>query len=114
MPHVLVLCEYGSLNGGERSLLAVLGGLLSEGYRMIAAAPTDGPLAAEFAERGVPVVGLDLHDTQGRRFELRVCRFRSAMTAAGTLMMSRKWPRLGSPSCSATGPDSRLIDRLLA
>jgi glycosyltransferase involved in cell wall biosynthesis len=76
MPHVLVLCEYGSLNGGERSLLAVLGGLPAAGYRMIAAAPTDGPLAAAFAERGVPVVGLDLHDTQGRRFELSVCRER--------------------------------------
>ncbi len=76
MPRVLVLCEYGSLNGGERSLLAVLGGLLAAGYRMIAAAPTDGPLAAEFAEHGVPVVGLDLHDRQGRRSEVSVCRER--------------------------------------
>ena len=54
MPRVLVLCEYGSLNGGERSLLAVLGGLGAAGYQMHAAAPAVGPLAAAFAERGVP------------------------------------------------------------
>ncbi len=76
MPHVLVLCEYGSMNGGERSLLAVLDGLRTTDYRMHAAAPAVGPLTAAFAERGVPVAKLDLHDTQGRRFELSVCRER--------------------------------------
>jgi len=64
------------MNGGERSLLAVLDGLRTAGYRMHAAAPAVGPLTAAFVERGVPVVALDLHDTQGRRFELSVCRER--------------------------------------
>lgn len=76
MPHVLVLCEYGSLNGGERSLLAVLGGLQAAGYRIHVAVSAVGPLTAAVVERGLPVVGLDLHDTQGRRFELSVCRER--------------------------------------
>lgn len=74
MPHVLVLCEYASLNGGERSLLAVLDGLCAAGYQIHAAAPAAGPLVAAFAERGVRVVELDLHDALGRRFELSLCR----------------------------------------
>ncbi len=76
MSRVLVLCEYGSLNGGERSLLAVLGGLATAGCRIHATAPAVGPLSAALAERGVPVVALDLHDAQGRRCELSVCRER--------------------------------------
>ncbi len=76
MARVLLLCEYGSLNGGERSLLAVLDGLHAAGYRLTAAAPPASPLAAAFAQRGVPVAGLDLHDSQGRRFELPWCRQR--------------------------------------
>jgi glycosyltransferase involved in cell wall biosynthesis len=74
VPHVLVLCEYASLNGGERSLLAVLDGLCAAGYQIHAAAPAAGPLVAAFAERGVRVVELDLHDALGRRFELSLCR----------------------------------------
>lgn len=76
MAHVLLLCEYGSLNGGERSLLAVLEGVKAAGFRLTAAAPPTGPLAAAFAERDVPVVGLDLHDAQGRRLDLDICRER--------------------------------------
>jgi hypothetical protein len=109
MPHVLVLCEYGSLNGGERSLLAVLDGLCSARVTgCIAAAPSDGPLMAAFAERGVPVVGLDLHDALGRRFDLSVCRerIRAVVEAvkpdlihANSLSMSR----LSGPVASSLG-----------
>lgn len=76
MPSVLVLCEYASLNGGERSLLAVLDGLCAAGYRMHAAAPSAGPLVTAFAEHRIEVVGLDLHDALSRRYELNVCRER--------------------------------------
>ena len=76
MAKVLVLCEYASLNGGERSLLAVLDGLRAAGQRLHAAAPLDGPLAAALAQCGVAVHGLDLHDASGRRFALDVCRQR--------------------------------------
>lgn len=98
MAQVLLLCEYGSLNGGEHSLLAVVDGLRAAGYRLTAAAPPDGPLAAAFALRGVPVAGLDLHDTQGRRVELNLCRQRirevaqavkPALIHANSLSMSR-------------------------
>jgi glycosyltransferase involved in cell wall biosynthesis len=98
VPSVLVLCEYASLNGGERSLLAVLDGLCAAGYRMQAAAPSTGPLMTAFAQRGIRGVELDLHDALGRRFELSVCRrrLRAAIDAvqpdlihANSLSMSR-------------------------
>jgi glycosyltransferase involved in cell wall biosynthesis len=76
MPKVLVLCEYASLNGGERSLLALLDGLCAAGYQMHAAAPAAGPLAVEFEKRRIPLLPLALHDSLGRRFELHVCRER--------------------------------------
>lgn len=76
MAKVLVLCEYASLNGGERSLLALLDGLQAAGHRLQAAAPAAGPLPEAFAARGIPVHELDLHDSAGRRFALEVCRQR--------------------------------------
>ena len=98
MRHVLVLCEYGSLNGGERSLLAVIGGVQAAGYQMHIAAPSAGPLAAELTDRGIRVTELDLHDGQGRRFDLSVCRdqiraaiknVRPDLVHANSLSMSR-------------------------
>ena len=103
MPHVLVLCEYGSLNGGERSLLAVLGGLRAAGYRMHRRGADRGPLAAAFAERGVPVVGLDLHDTQGRRFELSVCRERIRADGGGQARLDSCQQSVDEPAVRPRG-----------
>lgn len=98
MPNVLVLCEYGSLNGGERSLLAVVDGLRAAGYALQVAAPAGGPLASVLSKHGIPVVPLDLHDAQGRRHDLSLCRrqIRAAIDAvrpdlvyANSLSMSR-------------------------
>ena len=54
MTRVLVLCEFGSLNGGERSLLAVVEPLRAWGFELSIAAPPEGPLAD--ALREMPVV----------------------------------------------------------
>ncbi len=54
MPKVLVLCEYGSLNGGEHSLLAVAAGVRAAGFQLQVAAPAAGPLAAAFRAKAFP------------------------------------------------------------
>ena len=45
MPEILILCEYPTLNGGERSMLATLDGVRAGGFSPAAIAPPDGPLA---------------------------------------------------------------------
>ncbi len=76
MPSVLVLCEYGSLNGGERSLLAVLDGVRAADFGVRVAAPPDSPLSMAVARRGIESIPLDLRDPSGSRAELSVCRQR--------------------------------------
>lgn len=59
--HVLIVCEYPTLCGGERSLLAVLPGLLRAGLRITVAAP-DGDLYDALDELGVARVPWNPHD----------------------------------------------------
>lgn len=60
MTRALVLCEFGSLNGGERSLLAALDGVLAAGFEVCVAAPGQGALAAELQQRNVPLAPFDV------------------------------------------------------
>jgi glycosyltransferase involved in cell wall biosynthesis len=55
MPRVLVLCEHPTLNGGERSLLAVLPTIQRAGWEVEAFCPPTGPLAEAFTQIGVRV-----------------------------------------------------------
>ena len=65
---VLLLAEYGVLNGGERSLLAVLDQLQALGWRFQAAVPVDSELETALAEFGIPNHGLEMRDSAGVRF----------------------------------------------
>ena len=56
MPRVLLLCEYPTLLGGERSFLATLAPVRAAGYEIVAAAPDAGPLAEAFAEQQIDVI----------------------------------------------------------
>ncbi|MBI2825572.1 MAG: glycosyltransferase family 4 protein [Planctomycetia bacterium] len=67
MTRVLLLCEYPTLLGGERSLLTVLPELQAAGFQFTALAPPDGPLAAAFAKRQVDVSPLAMRDASGER-----------------------------------------------
>ena len=58
MPKLLLLCEYPSLNGGERSLLAVLDHLRQSGFELGAAAPPSGPLADALVRHGAALAPL--------------------------------------------------------
>jgi len=74
MADVLLLLEFSALNGGERSLLAVLDGLQRSGYRMSAAAPHRGPLADELTARGVDVIPFDVRASGGQRLSQTALR----------------------------------------
>jgi glycosyltransferase involved in cell wall biosynthesis len=70
MPSVLLLCEYATLNGGERSMLSTLGGIARAGYQVRVAAPASGPLAGALQAEGVEVVPFEPCDAQGVRLPL--------------------------------------------
>ncbi len=56
---VLLVCEYASLNGGERSLLVTLDLVRRSGFELLAAAPAHGPLADALAARSVELLPWD-------------------------------------------------------
>lgn len=57
---VAILCEYPTLNGGERSMLACIDRLVGEDVRFTFLAPGCGPLAAELQRRDVRHVPFDV------------------------------------------------------
>ena len=67
MKRIALLLEYGTLNGGERSMLAVLQRVRQEGIEVIAIAPPDGLLATELRRQGVEVHEFSVRDDQGKR-----------------------------------------------
>ena len=64
---VLVFGEYGTLNGGENSLLAILPAMLLRGWKFTAAVPEDSAFAHELAILGIDNLGIDLVDQHGSR-----------------------------------------------
>jgi glycosyltransferase involved in cell wall biosynthesis len=66
MPRALVLCEFRTLNGGERSLLAVLPTLQAAGWTIDVCCPPSGPLAEALAKLGVEVIAAAKTDWQRR------------------------------------------------
>ncbi len=66
MKRIAVVCEYGTLNGGEQSLLAVLAHVPDD-LDITVLAPAEGRLAGELQTLGIAHRPLTLHDQQGRR-----------------------------------------------
>jgi glycosyltransferase involved in cell wall biosynthesis len=64
--HVLLLCEYATLNGGERSMLATLDAVRAE-FTITALAPGAGPLAEEFQRREMELLPLPTGTQSARR-----------------------------------------------
>jgi glycosyltransferase involved in cell wall biosynthesis len=104
MPSVLILCEYATLNGGERSMLSTLSGIARAGWQVRVAAPghhvpmVGRPLAGTLRAEGVEVVPFEPRDARGVRFpasELRrnlaeiLNRHRPALLHANSLAMGR-------------------------
>jgi glycosyltransferase involved in cell wall biosynthesis len=74
MPRLLILCEYPTLLGGERSLLSTLPAVTAAGFDVQVAAPSNGPLAEALREDGIPVVPWQTHDHAGERLPLSQLR----------------------------------------
>jgi len=55
------------MNGGERSMLAVLPHFVGSDLEFVALAPSVGRLAAELTALGIPVLPFDARDTSGER-----------------------------------------------
>ena len=67
MPTIHYLCEFPSLNGGERSMLSVWDGIMEKGYRPVLIGPGEGPLAEAARRRGVRVIAFGTTDSAGNR-----------------------------------------------
>jgi glycosyltransferase involved in cell wall biosynthesis len=74
MPRLLILCEYPTLLGGERSMLATLPAVAAEGFDVLVAAPPDGALADQLSCRGIPHLKWRTHDEHSQRFPLSQLR----------------------------------------
>lgn len=100
---VLLLCEYASLNGGERSILATLEAVRASDFEMVAAAPPSGPLADAFRARQVEVEPIAASDRglTARRAALAeiLHRRRPDLLHANSLAMGR----LSGPVAHAAG-----------
>jgi glycosyltransferase involved in cell wall biosynthesis len=67
MPEILILCEYPTLNGGERSMLATLDGVRAAGFSPAIIGPPNGPLASELATRGAELIPFQCCAADGSR-----------------------------------------------
>jgi glycosyltransferase involved in cell wall biosynthesis len=65
--HVLILCEYATASGGERSMLSALDGVRRAGIRISVAAPPTGPLADRLRAKDVEVVPFETLGHGGRK-----------------------------------------------
>lgn len=74
MIEALVLCEYPSLNGGERSMLALVEAMHSGGVRITFAAPPHGPLSGELQQREIEHIAWDVFNADGQRKSLASIR----------------------------------------
>lgn len=98
MPRVLILSEYPTLLGGERSMLATLPAVAAAGFDVHVAAPLGGPLMEVLVERGISHLPLRTHDDRGERLQLPelrpelaalIQRHRPDLVHANSLTMAR-------------------------
>ncbi len=106
MPSALIVTEFGSLNGGERSLLAVLPALLQAGWTFDALVPPQTALEQSFIRLGVRPHPFDLNDAAGKRKSQSDIRelIRMAIQTTGPHLVhcnSLAASRLAGPVCQA-------------
>jgi glycosyltransferase involved in cell wall biosynthesis len=92
-----ILCEFGSLNGGEHSLLALVPAIRDRGWDPLVFAPSDGELAGALAEHQVRHVEFrvaDDRETALERLAGLVAESRVDLLHANSLSMCRLAGRL--------------------
>jgi glycosyltransferase involved in cell wall biosynthesis len=70
MPRLLILCEFPTLLGGERSMLATLPAVAASGFEIHVAGPPTGPLADALRECGISQLAWTTNDDRGERLPL--------------------------------------------
>jgi glycosyltransferase involved in cell wall biosynthesis len=127
MPLVVLLCEYPTISGGERSMLATLGGVRRAGFDTAAIAPGEGALPELLRAEEVEVLPFVFRDPAGKRLpqdRLRkelarlLARRRPSLLHANSLTMGRlsgpvAW-ELGLPSICHLRDIIRLSDQAVA
>ena len=58
---VAILCEFGTLNGGEHSLLSVLPQVASAGWEPVVVCPASGALNPALRQKGIAVEPMEFH-----------------------------------------------------
>ncbi|HEY3394477.1 MAG TPA: glycosyltransferase, partial [Lacipirellulaceae bacterium] len=74
MRRVLILCEYPTLLGGERSMLATLPVIRDAGFDVYVMAPAGGPLAVALHRANVSHIPWHVQDENGERLPLHRLR----------------------------------------
>lgn len=67
MQRILVLCEFTSLNGGERSFLATVDELLAAQFELSVACPPFGPLVRVLQRKQIEHIAFPLREPNGSR-----------------------------------------------
>ena len=62
-----ILCEYATVSGGERSLLAALSQIPRDGFQITVLAPPAGPFVDEMKQSSIRCQPIDLFDSSGHR-----------------------------------------------
>jgi len=94
---ILFLLEFGTLNGGENSLLAVAPRLAEQGFELVFAAPPATPFHDQLTRLGFPLEGFQVRSASGRetiaeigkRIRGLVNRTRPQIVHANSLSCSR-------------------------
>jgi glycosyltransferase involved in cell wall biosynthesis len=83
MRRLLIVCEYPTLLGGERSMLSTLPAVAAAGFEILIAGPTAGPLAAAVHERGISHIEWPTRGENGERLPLERLRSELAKIIRG-------------------------------
>ena len=97
MREIFLLCEYPTLNGGERSMLATLDGVRAAGFTPAVMAPPQGPLADALAAAGIELLPFACRTADGDR--LPQSRLREELSA----ILRRRRPALLHANSLAMG-----------
>lgn len=104
---VAVLCEYGSLNGGEHSLLALVPAIRERGWDPLVLAPPDGELATALADRQIEHHAFSINDDRDSAVERLAALVETTdarLLHANSLAMCRLSGRLARETgCPTTG-----------
>jgi glycosyltransferase involved in cell wall biosynthesis len=117
----LLAFEFATLNGGERSIQAILPQMVGTEFEFVALAPTAGLLTRSFEEIGVPAVPFDVRDADAQRrpaeailqdLHAAIRRVRPDLVHGNSLSMGRLTGTVAAQSAAVCTAHLRDIVRL--